>query len=196
MHVWRASFTTVKKALSRTCTNVTIVNRLAEERRISNWDQWYTSKPTGVPDPESKDLITGSFPEHDQLPWKFARVPQVRIGLESIESGKKNLFDLIQNFWKDKQNHVRYFERLQKDLQFTSLDDWYSVSLQDFCASGRNLLNSYYGSSYITALRVRYFLFHLRNLPASFFFPQQLVTPIEGITLCTYFGLGQPVSPR
>lgn len=82
-----------------------------------------------------------------ETPWKFHRVPQVSQFTTKTHDEK--------NFWKNLDNHKNYFDHLSKELNFTSLDDWYDISLSQFCQSGRNLLNSYYQSSYIKALQVR-----------------------------------------
>eukprot|EP01127_Copromyxa_protea_P021077 TRINITY_DN7155_c0_g1_i1.p1 TRINITY_DN7155_c0_g1~~TRINITY_DN7155_c0_g1_i1.p1 ORF type:complete len:593 (-),score=123.15 TRINITY_DN7155_c0_g1_i1:168-1946(-) len=123
------------------------VRRMEERKGIESKEGWYTIKPVDFLEDEEKDalaehkgsvyaLLCKVYPEYEWIPWKFHRVPQ--------------------NFWQDQQNHVKYFNHMAIEKNLTSLNDWYKISLKDFCASGRSLLSSYYGSSYINALKSIY----------------------------------------
>ena len=75
------------------------------------------------------------FPDYEWLEWKFLVCPQ--------------------NFWDDKNNHIRYAEWLGKKLGYKSMEDWYKVFIKDFhnnCCGG--LLNKYKDSSILFLISV------------------------------------------
>lgn len=52
------------------------------------------------------------FPQYDWKEWLFVNAPR--------------------EFWKDKKNHHRYMQWLGEQLGIRSVEDWYSVSTEDF----------------------------------------------------------------
>ena len=48
------------------------------------------------------------FPEYPWLPWKFNTVPR--------------------KFWENSENKRKFMDWLYKELQFTSMEDWYKVT--------------------------------------------------------------------
>ena len=68
------------------------------------------------------------FPNYEWLSWKFSHVPQ--------------------GYWADIKNQKEYMEWLEKKLGYTSTEDWYKISKQDFVDNyGAGLLNKYNSSS-------------------------------------------------
>jgi hypothetical protein len=52
-------------------------------------------------------LLTSVYPEHDWMPWIFARCPR--------------------EYWADKKNHRKFLEYLAKELNIKDKNDWYKV---------------------------------------------------------------------
>jgi len=67
--------------------------------------------------------------------WKFKTVPR--------------------RFWKEEKNQRMFFDWLGKHLGFTSMEDWYNLTLGDLEKYGYGLLN-YYNNSPTTALQSVY----------------------------------------
>jgi hypothetical protein len=85
-------------------------------------------------------LVTTMYPDHDWLPWKFARCPD--------------------GYWNDMKNQKQFMDWASKELKIHEMNDWYKVSykvtlplilklkIQDLCdIGGGSLLNSKYNAS-------------------------------------------------
>jgi len=66
------------------------------------------------------------IPDYDWKEWLFIKAPS--------------------NFWKDKNNHVRYLDWLGNKLGFTKPEDWYNVSQSDFTRNHGIGIQVYTGS--------------------------------------------------
>jgi len=104
-------------------------------------EDWYNASPDDVRNNGGGGLLThyysGSlssalqtiYPKHDWQPWKFKG---------SLE------------MWV---NQKPFFDWLGVHSGFNSMDDWYSVSVEDILDNGgRGLLNGYYSGSPFLAL--------------------------------------------
>lgn len=67
------------------------------------------------------------YPEHDWLMWKFNSVPN--------------------RYWKEMENQVRFMDWLGVQLGFKTMDDWYTVTQDDFQQNGGSGLSSFYDFS-------------------------------------------------
>jgi hypothetical protein len=74
--------------------------------------------------------------EVNWIPWRFAQVSK--------------------NYWQDINNQREYFEWIANKLGLKELDDWYSVTAEDFEKEGRSILSRYYGRSIVRALQAVY----------------------------------------
>lgn len=84
----------------------------------------------------SKMLYT-VYPQHD---WKLFLFEKVQTG-----------------FWNDPKNHKVYFDWLEKELNITTKDDWYKMSVNDVVrVSGSAMLSNFYGNSLVKALQTVY----------------------------------------
>ena len=76
----------------------------------------------------SIDLVTSMYPEHNWIIWKFKFV--------------------TNNYWKNKENHKKYIEWLGKELGYTTMEDWYNISVKSIHNNyGCGLLRYYNGSN-------------------------------------------------
>ena len=74
------------------------------------------------------------MPKEKWIPWLFVRTPQA--------------------FWRDPKNRKLYLNWLGKQLGFSKIDDWYSLTQQHFRDHGGNgLLANYYRNSPVDAVR-------------------------------------------
>src|SRR4051794_22934557 len=63
----------------------------------------------------SKVVMSG-FPHYPWLPWKFSRIPR--------------------GYWEVSDNRRYYHDWLFKELGFKTMDDWYTISLNNFIEHG------------------------------------------------------------
>jgi len=62
-----------------------------------------------------------------------------------------------QRFWKEQENHQKFFNWLQVELDYTTMDDWYNVTRKAIVMyGGEGLLSNYYNNSPSTALMTIY----------------------------------------
>ena len=57
-------------------------------------------------------LLSKVYPDHKWLPWLFKHVPS--------------------NWWESMENRLQYLEWLKQKLNYTTLEDWYKVTYEDF----------------------------------------------------------------
>jgi hypothetical protein len=57
-------------------------------------------------------LLHAVFPEHEWCEWKFERIRR--------------------GFWNDVENHKKYMDWAGRELNVKSLDDWYSITPENF----------------------------------------------------------------
>jgi hypothetical protein len=76
--------------------------------------------------------IMSYLPNYDWKPWMFDKTPK--------------------GFWDERANRRRYMDWLGKQLGFKQINDWYSVTGEDFNANYGNQCLKLYGGSPITAL--------------------------------------------
>jgi len=69
-------------------------------------------------------ILKKVFPNYNWLEWKMNMVPP--------------------NFWKNRNNRIRYMNFLFKELGFTKMEDWYKVKSSDFKSSIIGEFNSSY----------------------------------------------------
>jgi hypothetical protein len=55
-------------------------------------------------------MLTAIYPEHEWIPWKFAKVPK--------------------NFWDSKENQRKFLQYTFTELGLKDMEDWYKVSRQ------------------------------------------------------------------
>lgn len=55
-------------------------------------------------------------------------------------------------FWWEHENHVKAFQWIAQELKLRSLDDWYTVKVEDVVAIGGITLMVHYGNSLANAL--------------------------------------------
>ena len=70
----------------------------------------------------SYNLISTIYKEYDWLPWKF----------KNVETG----------FWENHENQEKYMIWLFKELKYTKLEDWYTISIR--------VINKEYGGTTLT----------------------------------------------
>jgi hypothetical protein len=81
-----------------------------------------------------KDLVKDLYPEYEWFPWKFKLVPH--------------------RFWDDILNQKWYIRWLFKELNYTSIEDWYQIMVTDFLNNyGSSLITIYYNSSPFKVLK-------------------------------------------
>jgi len=68
-------------------------------------------------------LFSSLYPEHSWLPWKFKHA--------------------ARNYWKSKENIIRFMEHMRSVKGFTTIEDWYKLSVDDFSEQGGNCANFY-----------------------------------------------------
>lgn len=97
----------------------------------------------------SKALIS-IFPQHDWKLEKFENKPlQLKVShnaqrKEFLSSIPTRLQKIPRGFWKDKENHKKFFDWLQNELGYKRMDDWYNVTKEDICKNvGASVLNKY-----------------------------------------------------
>ena len=75
-------------------------------------------------------LLKSMYPEYEWLFWKFTPAPQ--------------------NSWKSKENQLKYMNRLSNTLGYTTIEDWYKITVDDFRINfgGAFIMNKYNGSPY------------------------------------------------
>eukprot|EP01114_Cavostelium_apophysatum_P006341 TRINITY_DN1760_c0_g1_i4.p1 TRINITY_DN1760_c0_g1~~TRINITY_DN1760_c0_g1_i4.p1 ORF type:complete len:435 (+),score=98.75 TRINITY_DN1760_c0_g1_i4:205-1509(+) len=66
------------------------------------------------------------YPDHEWNEWKFQKIPA--------------------KFWSDRENQMRYFNWLSKELKVTKLEDWYKVKVEDI-SKAKSLIDNCYGGS-------------------------------------------------
>lgn len=76
--------------------------------------------------------VKAFVPKHRWHEWQFARTPK--------------------GFWEEPKNRVRYMKWLGKQLGFTSLNDWYGATRQDFEEHCGNQLIKFYNGSPLMAV--------------------------------------------
>jgi hypothetical protein len=75
-------------------------------------------------------LLKSMYPEYEWLFWKFGQAPQ--------------------NSWDSKENQLKYMNRLSNTLGYTTTEDWYKITVDDFRRNfgGAFIMNKYNSSPY------------------------------------------------
>lgn len=55
-------------------------------------------------------VFSTNFPDYDWLPWQFAKAPS--------------------QYWNNKENVLKFFSWVYKELKLTCFEDWYKVTFQ------------------------------------------------------------------
>lgn len=73
-----------------------------------------------------REVCKELYPKFEWMEWKFKNVPK--------------------NFWKSKENKLRYINFLGKKLNYNKMEDWYNIGQKDFNMNyGGGLLTGEYG---------------------------------------------------
>ena len=76
----------------------------------------------------TSQLVTSLYPEYEWLFWKFTSAPK--------------------NFWDSKENQLKYITWLGEQLGYTTEEDWYKITGNDYKENhGSGLLSNYYDDS-------------------------------------------------
>ena len=82
-------------------------------------------------------LLKSVYPEYEWLFWKFVCSPM--------------------NSWDNKENQLQYIDWLGEHLGYTTKEDWYKITTNDFHTNyGSTLISNYYNSSPILLLKSMY----------------------------------------
>lgn len=82
------------------------------------------------------EALVDAYPEHHFLPWKFASVPRA--------------------FWADPKNQREFLDWVGVQLGLKSLEDWYSVSLEQLVEYRASRVAVLFGDSLSATLRAVY----------------------------------------
>lgn len=99
---------------------------LADQLKIKNMNHWYRVSLHDVLQNYGGGLmlvhrrsiaraLATAFPEHEWLPWLFKNVRK--------------------EFWMKRENRVKYFNWLAKELNVSNLEDWYKITAEVRCSS-------------------------------------------------------------
>ena len=73
-------------------------------------------------------MLASHYPDHTWTPWKFHQVPK--------------------RYWKEVANQKDCVERIGKELEVRSLEDWYGIKQSQLVASGGRGLLTYFSNSF------------------------------------------------
>ena len=76
------------------------------------------------------NILKRVYPQKDWYIWKFKNIG-------------------ICNFWDNFENHKIYMEWLSKELNYSSMEDWYGISSNIIIDNYGVTLLSYYKNSYV-----------------------------------------------
>ena len=97
----------------------------------NNYGRGICAKYNGSP----YQLVKSIYPEYEWLFWKFSRAPQ--------------------NSWDSRENQLQYMTWLGEHLGYTTMEDWYQITLNDFYETyGSGILNHYNSSPYRLIIHV------------------------------------------
>ena len=112
---------------------------LRSELNFFDYDDWYRLTQSAIIRHHGHGLhrrFSGSpfrimlyfYPEYDWKPWLFSRVGN--------------------DFWASRENRISYMDWLGEKLDFTEIQNWYSISMKDFSQNnGSGFISHCYGSS-------------------------------------------------
>src|SRR5690242_16983025 len=101
---------------------------LGKKLHVKTMEDWYHIGKKDVCDNGGGKLLThhynsshmtaleNIYHEHNWIPWKFTKSPH--------------------GFWNDKNNHLKFFDWLGKELGFKTMDDWYQLSQENVVENG------------------------------------------------------------
>eukprot|EP01114_Cavostelium_apophysatum_P021400 TRINITY_DN7453_c0_g1_i1.p1 TRINITY_DN7453_c0_g1~~TRINITY_DN7453_c0_g1_i1.p1 ORF type:complete len:488 (-),score=137.23 TRINITY_DN7453_c0_g1_i1:47-1510(-) len=157
--IWR--FRSVPKGHWTSIQNLrSALSELYKRQHFSDWEDWYRIKKSDITEMfgsgllESFDdspikLLTATFPEYPWKPWKFLHLL------------------LTDGFWDKDSNVLDFLDSLREQLQIETLDDWFSVSVEEVqLLGGATLLAKHNG---LYGLLSRYYPNHNWTKPTNNF---------------------------